>query len=121
MHVASTCVWHVAMQATYMQAACFELPTRFVICTKLSPCLELSSLSSVVPRFSVLHSFVADFIRMAWTHTRRSGFLLLCINDGAGAYTVTDVRGLAFPSRCTRETRHILLMHYVPLCHRKIE
>lgn len=114
MQVASTCVWHVAMQATCMQAARFELPTRFAICMELSPCLEPFSMSSVVPLFSVLHGFITD-------SCRQGDRFLLCIDDASGgAYIGTNVRGFAFSSRCTRETRHILLMHCVPLCHREL-
>lgn len=71
-----TCVWHVAIQATIMQHACFEPPTRSVICTESAPCLGVFSLLSVSPRFSRTH-----------------GQTLLCIDDDDdGTYIFTSRR-----------------------------
>jgi hypothetical protein len=45
MRVASKCTCHVAMQASSMQDACFESPTRCMICMELSPCLVVRDAS----------------------------------------------------------------------------
>jgi hypothetical protein len=67
----------------------------------------------VVPRFSVLHGFIVDFIRMAWTLALHCLWCWYIHSYGCSRICILF--------SLYKKTRRILLMRCVPLCHGEIE